>query len=206
MWTGTEFEVDVYFIRHGKTKSNEEKRYLSYTDEPLSEIGRDEIIGRLKSYPEVERVFTSTLSRTIETAAIIYKDIRPVQIAELDEINFGDFEGKTYEQLKNNDDYIAWLDSNCRDKIKNGESLESFIDRQLVGLKKALKEAEMSKSIAIVAHGGTIMSIFSRLLGEDYYSFLTVNGDFKGCHIKYNISELGDVFISHFSPVDGDNT
>lgn len=201
MWTGTEFEINIAFIRHGKTESNEHRKYLSYTDESLSDEGKKQIEANCKGYPAAQKVYTSSLSRTIETAQIIYGD-NIFAIKELDEINFGDFEGKTYEELQNNGDYISWLNSNCTCLIPNGEAREDFVKRQLSGLNKILIDARDYEEIAVVSHGGTVMSICSHFLGEDYYKYMIANGEYIETRVTYQVSEKLDVFISHFSIIN----
>ena len=199
MWTGTEFEIDICFIRHGRTKSNDEHRYLSYTDEPLSIGGKTEICSLKESYPSVGKIFTSTKIRTVETAELIYGKTDITQIKEFDELNFGNFEGKTYDELKNDCDYSAWLNSGCTSKIPNGESRDEFIKRQLSGLDSCLLMTKKEKNIAVVAHGGTVMSIFSSFADGDYYDYMIKNGGFISCHIKYYITGSENVHVSHFS-------
>ena len=201
MWTGTEFEVDICFIRHGLTKSNELHRYLSFTDEPLSQAGRERILltASTESFPKCDALFTSSLIRTVETAKLIYGDFPLVMINDFDEIDFGDFEGFTYEELKDNILYRKWLDSNCESQIPNGEKKSDFINRQLQGLSKVLFQSRDNKQISVVCHGGTIMSIFSSFLEGDYYSYSVPNGDFMSAHICYQILENRDAKISRFS-------
>jgi len=60
--------VRVLLIRHGKTKGNEEHRYIGRTDESLSEIGKKEILERKKNVYHsfiTELVFTSSMKRCV---------------------------------------------------------------------------------------------------------------------------------------------
>ncbi len=209
MQFGNEFEIDVCFIRHGMTPSNKEKKYISFTDEALSEEGK-QLIKKLASnnnyYPDAEMVFTSSLKRTHETAKLIYPKTNRIEIKELDEINFGEFELKTYEELKAVPEYVCWLESGCRSKIPGGESMDIFVSRQMEGLKRILFMAKEKTAISIVTHGGTVMSIFSTLLDCEYYKYMLENGGYIVAHIKYRILENNDVEISFFSPTARNST
>ena len=55
--------MDVYLIRHGKTKGNLEGRYIGTTDEPLCEEGKQSLMqmADAKKYPAVEALFVSPM-------------------------------------------------------------------------------------------------------------------------------------------------
>ena len=95
--------MKIIFIRHGQTKGNEEKRYIGRTDESLSQKGIEEIKNRL--YPGVDTVLVSPMKRCVETAKIIYPDSKYIICNDFRECDFGIFEGKNYDELKNDSDY-----------------------------------------------------------------------------------------------------
>ena len=60
-------------------------------------------------YPKVQRVYSSPMKRCIETAEIIYP-YRELQIVEnMTELDFGEFDGKSVQELIDRDDYKEWL-------------------------------------------------------------------------------------------------
>ena len=87
----------IHFIRHGLTEANLEGKYIGKTNLPLCSAGieRLEELKNKIDYPYVELVFSSPLSRCIETAEILYPAFEPTIIDELSEYDFGDFENKT---------------------------------------------------------------------------------------------------------------
>lgn len=172
-------KINITFIRHGATQSNLESRYLGWTDESLSLEGIKNLKDQWQIAPEVERVFASPMKRCIETAEIIFPDCKPVIIPLWKEINFGDFEGKNYKELSGNPAYQEWIDSNGTLPFPNGESREDFIDRTYEGFEECLRicKSEGLSEIACVVHGGTIMSIASKLTGDEYFSFQIKAGD-----------------------------
>lgn len=201
MWTKTEYQLTVHFIRHGRTDANIKKQYLSYTDQPIidEEYAR---IAQLKEegfFPEADMIFTSKLLRTQNTAQYIYPGRAFTAIADFDEMNFGKFELKSYNELQDDLDYRAWLDSGSTIKIPGGESLEEFIARQKRGFINALAKAHDKKEISIVCHGGTIMALVSSYTKADYYDCMMHPLEAVSCQLSYDIKGKDDVQISHFS-------
>lgn len=185
MRSGTEIEIILDLIRHGRTAGNEAGKYIGRTDEPLSLSGRKEIETRSQQPEPVDMVFISPMKRCMETADILFPRQKKRVIPEWREIDFGDFEGKSYKELSGNPDYQAWIDSNGRMAFPNGESREAFISRSMDGFRQVLswgrekKAAEAGASgfrLAGIVHGGTIMAVCSSLTGQDYYAYQVKNG------------------------------
>lgn len=168
--------MKIIFIRHGATSGNLEKRYIGRTDEPLCEAGIAEIKG--EKYPAADVVISSPMKRCIETAKIIYPDKKPHIFDELRECDFGDFEGKNYEELNGNADYQKWVDSGGTERFPNGEIPHDFIQRCCGGFLRAVNIFESAGSLAFTIHGGTIMSFFYKFSApqKGYYDYYVKNG------------------------------
>lgn len=151
---------------------------MGTTDEPLCEEGK-RMLNEI-TYQEADCVFVSPLKRCIETANLIYPDLEPVIYQDLRECDFGDFENKNYKELTDNKDYTLWIESNGTLPFPNGEKVEEFKSRTIKAFDKIICESldKNYKSIAIVAHGGTIMSILEEYSHPhgDYYSWQVKNG------------------------------
>jgi len=186
--------MQIYLIRHGKTKGNIERRYVGSTDENLCSIGISEL-KKIK-YPKVDYILCSPMKRCLETADIIYSDTNRLNYKEMEllkEIDFGKFENKTYEELKGNKDYCLWLKS-VGENGSTGESKTEFISRCVIGFKnivEKLLDLENKKgselSIALIVHGGTIMAILSELakIEREYYDWQVENA----CFYKTNVNQ-----------------
>lgn len=174
-------EIKLILIRHGATAWNLEGRYLGSTDLPLSEEGIKQL--KEKSKPEADVLWVSPMKRCTQTAEIFYPGKKQEVVGDFREIDFGDFEGKNYKELNGNADYQAYIDSGGKIPFPNGESPEDFYQRTLLGFQKKWKqfllemEKNSQKSIAIVAHGGTIMVLMSAFIGGDYFSYQVKNGE-----------------------------
>ncbi|WP_431803800.1 histidine phosphatase family protein [Halobacillus andaensis] len=100
--------MDLYLIRHGETTSNYEKRYIGWRNEPLSEQGRKQVRLLSQMLPGFETVFASDLLRCTQTAEALAGTWQINRA--LREYDFGDFDGKSYEELKEDEQYRSWID------------------------------------------------------------------------------------------------
>lgn len=172
--------MEIILIRHGKTMGNLEGRYVGHTDEPLLDSSKEELLGsEYRSFcPDI--VYSSRLLRCRQTAEILFPG-REIQIRDgLEETDFGEFEYKNYEELNGHPAYQAWLDSGGMLAFPGGESGTDFRERCCRAFVSCIQDAEKRglEKIAIVAHGGTIMSIMEKY-GEpraDFYSWQVKNG------------------------------
>ena len=171
-------QVEIVLIRHGKTEGNKEKRYIGRTDQPLSEEGIAGIKENLGRYPSVEKVYASPMKRTRQTAELIYPGQAPELVDGLREMDMGVFEGKNHAELKNRPSYILWVATRGKISIPGGESMKDFGKRTMDAFTQVLGDMQVEgiKRSAVVAHGGTIMSIVSQLADDDYYKYMVNNG------------------------------
>ena len=169
----------VLILRHGKTEANFEKRYIgSKTDISLSPEGIKAVEAKAAFIREMagKDIFlvSSPMKRAVQTADILFPDEELHTVNGLKEIDFGDFEGKNYEELKDNTDYQRWIDSNGTMPFPNGEDRTRFIERSVAEFYKILSLSG-EKTPVIICHGGNVMGIMSTLTGKDYYDFMIGN-------------------------------
>ena len=101
------YNMDVYLIRHGKTKGNLEGRYIGTTDEPLCEEGKQSLMqmADAKKYPAVEALFVSPMLRCRESAKILFPKQSISVVSDLRECDFGRYENKNFQELSGDADY-----------------------------------------------------------------------------------------------------
>ena len=178
--------MQLYLIRHGKTQGNQEKRYIGRSDEPLCREGRWEILhkkeeGVYRGIEKTEFLFVSPRKRCIQTAELLLPGQEPVSLSHFREIDFGEFEGKNYQELSGNARYQEWIDSGGTLPFPGGESRQQFIERCCHGMKQVadyLKERGADRAVlTLVVHGGTVMSLLSTLGQDagDYYDYQCEN-------------------------------
>ena len=168
--------MEIILIRHFMTQGNIERRYIGTTDEPL-------LPGQpvRRRYPAAGAVAVSPLRRCIETAERIYPDVKKYVCRELRECDFGMFENKNYEELKDHPDYQRWLDSGGKIPFPEGEGMEAFCERCVKGFCNMTGRfiEEGCRTAAFVVHGGTIMAVLDRFAHheEGFYHWQVKNGE-----------------------------
>ena len=156
--------MHVYLFRHGQTPGNAENRYLGITDEPLSELGI-ETARKAGSDPAVEAVLVSPLQRTQMTAAILFPAARQRVCHSFREMDFGDFEGRSYREMENDPDYRYWVEeTGCMGPCPHGDATIVFQHRVCAAFLDEVEQALQNgqEDLYLVVHGGVIMSILHR--------------------------------------------
>ena len=155
----------IHFIRHGAIADTLAGKYIGTTDAPLSDKGKAEL-RRLAfefEYPGAAALFTSPLKRCTQTAKLLYPELKPLVIANLSECNFGEWEGKTADELKDDPDFQKWLAGDNSVKPLRGESNADFVRRickMFESIVEGLIKTGVTESV-IVTHGGVIMTLLA---------------------------------------------
>ena len=165
--------MSIYLIRHGKTEANEKHLYCGSTDLPLSEKGRAEL--RAMGYHITPKRFvTSGMKRTDETLRILFGNVPFSVDSRFREVDFGDFEMKSYEMLKDDPAYQIWLTGdNEANTPPGGESGVQMTRRVLEAFR------EIPDGTALITHGGVIAAIMASLFpadGKHRYQWQPRNG------------------------------
>lgn len=170
--------MKLIFIRHLSTPGNEKRQYIGRTDEELSETAEKTFSCR--KYPPVQYVICSPLKRCVRTAQLLYPGQKAETEEMLRECDFGEYEQKTYEELKKEPEYIRWMESGGMTAFPGGEDPAVFRARCAEGIKKWIDILldRGADCAAFVVHGGTIMSAFSELAEEpgEFYRWQAENG------------------------------
>ena len=162
----------LLLARHGQTDWNVAQRFQGQSDVPLNEIGRqqaDALADRLSTQP-IDIVYCSDLQRALETANIIVRgsgcpSARTSQPnlhldSRLREMNFGEWEGLTYREIKQTDPaaLAAWKSDISTTAAPNGETLNQLTAR-VQSVLNDLHAQHADKTILIVAHGGVLQTL-----------------------------------------------
>lgn len=156
----------LHLVRHGMTDGNAKGQYLGCkTDSELSQRGMKELIDLRESYeyPAVGMVYSSPMARCIQTTAIVYPKRPLIVVPQLREMDFGDFEGQTIGDLKDNPDYLGWLADSAKVAPPGGENGDAFLGRVIEGIAFVLDDMMKSEiyEAAVVTHGGVIMTLLA---------------------------------------------
>lgn len=172
----------VHLIRHGLTKENLNGKYVGSTDVPLSSEGKvklENLKTRFK-YPKAGLLYTSPLSRCTQTADILYPDMPQIIAQWLCECDFGSWEGKTANELKNNSEFVSWLAGETVELTNGGEPMNDFTNRVFKSFERIVDDIIRihKKDAIIITHGGVIMTILSKygLPKAKPYDWIANNG------------------------------
>lgn len=148
--------VRLTLVRHGQSLWNAQHKMCGWSDIPLSALGRDQAreVGRLLGGRVFDRVWSSDLGRAIETARLAVGE--PVLDARLREMNFGDLDGCTWEQMP------AW---HARD-LMEFVSFSAPGGESVIGVRARVVDfvAELAAGEhAVFCHGGVIRVLLHEL-------------------------------------------
>lgn len=176
----------IHFIRHGITEGIKNRWFYGWEDLPLIEEGVREIsrFKELGVYPELGDAdcYTSGMVRADQTLAAIYGDVPFNVIPDLKEMNFGRWECKTFDQLKEMEGFDQWMNNKDGSfRFPDGESSADFIKRACRGLDeltgfhrlKELSHRHSGKDAVsiMVCHGGVIAAAMCYLAGKPQETF-----------------------------------
>jgi alpha-ribazole phosphatase/probable phosphoglycerate mutase len=158
--------MNLLLIRHGQTDWNLAQRFQGQSDIPLNETGRKQAnaLAERLAAEDFDAVYSSDLQRAAETASIILQmsgckpDLYPAP--RLREVNFGDWEGLTYDKIKakHPEALAAWEADIFKNAPPNGETLEELSVR-VQSMLDELREKHDDQNVLVVAHGGVLQTL-----------------------------------------------
>ena len=176
----------IVLIRHGITEGNEQRMYYGSTDVSLSERGKGLLVKQREEgiYPMSEdaQYFTTGMLRTEQTLQIIYGEQEHEIIEDLRELDFGEFEMRTYEQLNSIPAYQKWITAEDTDTAPpGGESIRSFKERVRKGFGELkvknelymlkLRNRRREAMTICICHGGVISGILDDIWPGEHKNF-----------------------------------
>ena len=178
----------LYLVRHGQTAANHRRLLQGSTDHPLDELGLRQaqlIAERLTEVPPLDAVVTSPLQRARVTATIIGErlGLQPRIINELSELDFGEGENRTFEEMAAKHPEIAarYLDRNDTEvSWPGGESRGAFCERVWGAFTAILDDYRLHR-VVVVAHGGVLGAFLAMVEGASPYDLARY--DIRNCSL-----------------------
>ena len=176
----------VYLIRHGLPDFPGGKRMcLGTTDIPLGEAGLLQAESMAKMLPSVTAVFSSPLTRAVQTAQAIGQPITILD--DLRELHAGEWDGLTFDEIRAR--YPALYEARGRDKslpLPGAEDHDSGAARFAAAMEEAAGLAP--GDFAVVAHGGIISQFLKKFAGvfhkPDYVEVIALTYDSGTFHLE----------------------
>lgn len=167
----------IYLIRHEQPELY--GRFIGRTDSPLTLAGREAATAKLGAV-RAAALYVSPLQRARQTAEAISCGVEPIILPELAEMDFGEWEGLTWEEVE-----LRWPEMACRKvsdwlsvTIPGGECWTDFCARVDRALDRVLAGPMPA---AIVAHMLVNSVIAAKLLGGDPKQFHQNYGEILVC-------------------------
>jgi len=174
-------DITIYFVRHGETDWNAERRYQGQRDIPLNDTGRAQarrngaslacLMPALASFDFV----ASPLGRAVETMQIVRQELgleRDVFTRDdrLRELSYGAWEGRLASDLAAEDPGYArrHLDP-LGFRPPDGESYADLMRRTGAWLD------EVQRDTVVVSHGGVSRALRAEILGLDGAALLSLD-------------------------------
>ena len=169
--------IDV--IRHGEPVGG--RRYRGFSvDDPLTEKGWEQMRASVPETPQWQHIISSPLKRCLEFSQELANDLQIEFSIEdnVKEIGFGDWEGKTPEEILAQDSEALkhFYQDPVNNRPEGAEPLDSFSERVWQSYTKIIEE-HRDKHVLIVAHAGVARAITANILKmslDDVYSRLKI--------------------------------
>lgn len=162
----------LYLVRHGATQLTAENRFAGAVGVDLSDEGRLQVrrLAQRLSDDGIAAVYTSPLSRTLETAEILAAPHRLPLLPRdgLREISHGRWEGLTRTEVEQRftGEYAAWDEDPFTFAPEGGESGLAVLSRALPVIREIVL-AHKDQLVLVVSHKATLRLLMSSLLGFD---------------------------------------
>lgn len=163
----------LILVRHALTNDNQDSRLSGHIDSMVSEEGKKQI-KKLTNYLKnvhIDKIYTTTSKRTKDTVYELsnLKYINIIEKENLKEINFGDFEGMTFDEIKSKypEEFQKMINEGYNYKYPNGESLIMTYGRVAKEVDEIILNNK-DKTVLICSHGGTIRNIITHLISSSY--------------------------------------
>ena len=159
----------IILVRHGETTWNNSGRYQGQTDIPLSDAGvrQAELLAANFTYGKPTAVYASDLIRARKTAEILAAEFNLIVQTEpaLREINFGTWEGLSYEEIGARwpDEIAKFFRAPDTMVIPQGETV-ALLQKRTVAVLKRIIERHADDEVAVVAHGAVLRALLCHAL------------------------------------------
>lgn len=192
--------MKIYFIRHGQTDWNKQLKIQGISDIPLNEIGELQAKSLTRFIKEqgvqFEKIWSSPLKRALKTSKILNKEMNcSLAISEeLKEFDFGEWEGKTAQQISDKQAFDNWLSSAFLVAPPRGELFESVQKRLQIFLDKSLL-LKAQKPVAIVAHQGSLVALKALLTQKNDLQTLI---SYRQANDEFDIMNIDHLTLERF--------
>lgn len=184
--------MKIYFVRHGITQANIEKRYNGIVDEELSQLGIDNLnkVKALYRDLSVDYVYCSPLKRCQESFKILFDkyDIDEIR-DDLIEMNLGLWAGQKYEDVIKDLTKQGYQMGDYVDP-PNGETYDELFKRVKTFFNEIVDKHQEDQTIVVLTHGLVIGAVTTCLMYPDDYLYNHTPDNGLGCVFHMNNKDI----------------
>lgn len=167
--------INLLLVRHGITDWIDQQILHGITDIPLNENGKAQAEQTAQALKDcgAQAIYTSSLTRCVQTAQVIGNTIRqePILMDSLVELNFGWLEGRHFRDHDKGEygKLVEFFDDHVFNLIRmlSGESKKDLEQRLLIGLNHILTD-NPEGTVVVVGHSGVFSGILFHYFGKKY--------------------------------------
>jgi len=192
--------IVLHLVRHAETIWHAENKYAGHKDIPLTELGHSQAQELIKWAREIQpsAIYSSDLIRAIDTARPL-GDALGIEAkidARLREVNFGEIEGLTQFEMKEEypELYENYLITPANVQMPSGESGKTALERAWPAVTEIINQNN-DQDIILVSHGTLIRLIACELLGIELNKYRQIFPD---------IVNTAKISIRISKPIDGE--
>jgi len=184
-------------MRHGETAWNREGRVMGRQPVDLDEAGRQqvELAVPLARVLAPDLIVSSPLPRAMQSAEIISRGVGAIDIItddRLEEVRYGDWEGKVYHQLIQEESYVNYRKAPLESATPGGETIRQVQERGVAAVDAAVTDYR-GKRVLFVSHGDIIRTVlchYMRLDLRHFHRLRVDNATFFGIEISDEFAEI----------------
>jgi broad specificity phosphatase PhoE len=162
----------LVLVRHGETEANVQQVWQGSLDAPLTPRGQQQVratayyMTELANRYPIDMFYVSPLARAQSTASAIAQMIglQPLIDPDLREFDLGDWEGRSFLELKEKENLWERWRVDPWFAPPNGESPGSF-NRRAVAAFEHLADLHPEQTLLAVTHGGLISNTLATWFG-----------------------------------------
>ena len=160
--------IRLLFIRHAAIDGLGQRIAGRGPGNPLNRQGRAqaEQLARHLTAQKIAAIYTSPQARTVETAdaLALRAGIAPLPAAELDELDFGAWTGRSYTELHELPEWHRFNKVRSFTRMPGGELLLE-VQSRVIACADRLRRIHDGKTLALVSHGDVIRAALLFYLG-----------------------------------------
>lgn len=167
----------IILIRHGESELNKDKVFFGWLNPFLTKYGEEQIKILADKIDSYDFIYSSPLKRAYLSAELVnYKKLEIFTDNRIKELNFGIFEGLTYDEIVKTypEESKKWKSEGIDYFYKNGESIKELNNR-VVSFIEEIKNND--KTYLIITHFGVINSILCYYISENINNFWKFKSD-----------------------------